>query len=371
MVSSFHPPDLLIITGIPQSQQTYLTHFLNSPAHVVMVMPTGLPLSTTNTPQRSRAGSFDAGSAANLLMLQRSNLLLQGDDFDEVEGSRPVSYREAQPLPHGPFARLNAPQDALAPGQGLASGPGLAPGQELVYVPNEMYTGGVSLAPMAPRPRSARIDPDPPGCLPPPREKRTGRSHRSPPMVHFDSTQMSSSSSIQKEMIDQPSSYYPPQPPYAATKEPGSYRRPRAAGNGCQDHDRNEDCDDCCDDCCDDGCVPSNQRNRRRRNRQDHYIHYNPQIWIDGIVRDTLESDQIEPIDNYQTQLFSMVRANPQGKHYPPIVVDDNMASLKKDLIIHPYGRYKILWDTFIGLLIVYSITEIPMIVAFRSDTPN
>ena len=300
-------------------------------------------------------------------------LLQGGDDDEDDESSRPVSYREAQPLPYGPLVRMNAPVDAPPPPPAPASVS--IPGQGLVYIPNTTYSGGISLAPMVSsprRPRSARIDPDPPGCLPPPRDKRTAKGTT---MVHFDK----SPSSSQKEMIYQPSNNYrPPPPPYAATKEPVSptlYRPSKVVGNGCRDLDRSEDCDDCCDEC----CVPSHHRHRRRRHRSsgnhhhdhhDYYIHYNPQIWVDGVVRDTLESDQIEPINNYLTQLFPMVKVNPFGKQYPPIVVDDNMESLKKDHIIHPYGFIKILWDTFIGILIVYSITEIPMIVAFRLGSP-
>ena len=321
----------------------------------------GIPLSSANTPQRSRAGSFDGGNGNDVsLLLQRSNLLLLEEE-DEDSGSPTVSCREAQPLPYESVG-VTGPLHASAN----------APEQGLLFVPKETYNGGISLAPMAPRPRSARIDTYPPGCLPPPREKRS--SHRSAPLVHFASSQKSTSSS-QKETAYQPSNhhYHETQRPYVDAKEPVSYRRPGVGGNNCVDNDRDNDCD--CDECdgCSACCLSSSQRNRRRRllekHHQNHHIHYNPQIWVDGIVRDTLESDQIVPKNNYLTQLFPMVKMNPQGKHLPPIVVDDNMASLKKDHIIHPYGHLKILWDTFIGLLIVYSITEIPMIVAFRCDS--
>ena len=49
------------------------------------------------------------------------------------------------------------------------------------------------------------------------------------------------------------------------------------------------------------------------------------------------------------------------------MVVDDNIASLRKEFIFHPFGRFKIMWDSFIGLLIIYSVTCLPMEISFKS----
>lgn len=104
------------------------------------------------------------------------------------------------------------------------------------------------------------------------------------------------------------------------------------------------------------------QRPQVKRVNQDIII-FNPRLWVDGTLQDIRDEDKEEPRSNYEENLMPMVRM----KNGKLTVVDDNITSLRKDFIFHPFGVIKIVWDSFVGLLIIYSITSLPMVIAFTS----
>jgi hypothetical protein len=95
----------------------------------------------------------------------------------------------------------------------------------------------------------------------------------------------------------------------------------------------------------------------------DTAVAYGVTLWLDGKLAVTQHAHREPPRNNYEEDLSPMVRLR-DGEL---VVVDDNLMSLRADGVLHPTGRAKLVWDSLIGLLIVFSITVLPLEISFES----
>jgi len=72
-------------------------------------------------------------------------------------------------------------------------------------------------------------------------------------------------------------------------------------------------------------------------------------------------------VSEMSSGLFRVEKLDPETKR--AVITEENVEVILKRYILHPKYRGKINWDSFVGLLILYSIIVIPVQIAF--NTPS
>jgi len=105
------------------------------------------------------------------------------------------------------------------------------------------------------------------------------------------------------------------------------------------------------------------------------------ELWLDGVAREDTSILQSTrrmyelPLDVVLTEQSGTSRI---FSSFDSVVVWDRARSpdcvcgtrdsMRKNCVLHPKGNRKIAWDTFVGILVVYTLIAVPVEIAFLSE---
>lgn len=91
-------------------------------------------------------------------------------------------------------------------------------------------------------------------------------------------------------------------------------------------------------------------------------------VWIDGVIEPT--TDKMAHLENLQRYAEGVARHrvltyDSRGHVIIKEILIEEMGPL---YLLHPKGRRKVIWDVFVGMLIVYSVLSVPVQIAYNTN---
>lgn len=90
-------------------------------------------------------------------------------------------------------------------------------------------------------------------------------------------------------------------------------------------------------------------------------------VWMDGEVQDSTKSMAFLDISG-ESAGKDTVRVLLKNGEGLPYVAEKKFSYLKQNRVFSPLGQRKIVWDFFIGLLIIYSVLVVPVEIAYNGS---